>query len=184
MILTTGHTCDGGNRTLRWSQFCDGIIDCHDRFDEEGSFCKLCVNNLYSCSPKDDIRCDLACKMLHYVPCQTIQDRRACARYPPYLADENVFFQWFERFKYYIVTAVLVLLVSLSIVMLCKYICRLRQAKSSIKAKQSTNLSDICDNSDESDTLSSHIYEQCYEPPPYEVVQKHSLIRTYYEHSV
>ncbi len=37
-----------------------------------------CINNLYSCPPKDDIRCDLACKMLHYVPCQTIQDHRAC----------------------------------------------------------------------------------------------------------
>lgn len=46
------------------------------------SYCFLkkeqCHNNLYSCPPKDDIRCDLACKMLHYVPCQTIQDRRAC----------------------------------------------------------------------------------------------------------
>lgn len=58
--------------------------------------------------------------MLHYVPCQTIQDRRACARYPEYCklnfeemnyelkselciaVDENVFFQWFEQFKYYI----------------------------------------------------------------------------------
>ncbi len=39
MIPSNGHTCDGGNRTLRWSQFCDGIIDCHDRFDEEGHFC-------------------------------------------------------------------------------------------------------------------------------------------------
>lgn len=82
------------------------------------------------------------------------------------------------------VTAVLILLVGLSIAMLFKYVRRLRQAKSSIKAKESTNLSDICDNSDGSDTLSSHIYEQCYEPPSYEVVQKHSLIRTYYEHSV
>lgn len=100
MIPSNGHTCDGGNRTLRWSQFCDGIIDCRDRFDEEGHFCsklKLiiykyrfsfmfvldfhienCINNLYSCPPEDDIRCDLACNMLHYVPCQTIQDRRAC----------------------------------------------------------------------------------------------------------
>ena len=39
---------------------------------------ELCVNNLYSCPPKDDLRCDLACQMLHYVPCQSIQDRRAC----------------------------------------------------------------------------------------------------------
>ena len=39
-----------------------------------------CVNNLYSCPPEDDIRCDLACKMLHYVPCKTIQDRRACIK--------------------------------------------------------------------------------------------------------
>ena len=39
MQPSTGHTCDGGNRTLRWSQLCDGTIDCHDRFDEEGHFC-------------------------------------------------------------------------------------------------------------------------------------------------
>ena len=41
-----------------------------------------CVNNLYSCAPQDDLRCDLACQMLGYVPCQTIQDRRACQRHP------------------------------------------------------------------------------------------------------
>lgn len=39
MIPSSGHTCDGGNRTLNWSQFCDGIFDCRDRFDEEGRFC-------------------------------------------------------------------------------------------------------------------------------------------------
>lgn len=39
MIVTNSRTCDGGNRTLHWSQFCDGIIDCYDRFDEEGHFC-------------------------------------------------------------------------------------------------------------------------------------------------
>jgi hypothetical protein len=44
MVLSNGHTCDGGNRTLRWSQFCDGIIDCHDRFDEEGYFCSMFKN--------------------------------------------------------------------------------------------------------------------------------------------
>ena len=37
-----------------------------------------CINNLYSCTPEHDIRCDLACNALDYVPCQTIQDRRAC----------------------------------------------------------------------------------------------------------
>lgn len=39
MLSSTGQTCDGGNRTLLWSQLCDGIVDCHDRFDEEGHFC-------------------------------------------------------------------------------------------------------------------------------------------------
>jgi len=39
MIPSIGHTCDGGNRTILWSQFCDGVIDCRDRFDEEGHFC-------------------------------------------------------------------------------------------------------------------------------------------------
>jgi hypothetical protein len=39
MIPSNGHKCDGGNRTLLWSQFCDGIVDCHDRFDENGQFC-------------------------------------------------------------------------------------------------------------------------------------------------
>jgi len=48
MVLSNGHTCDGGNRTLRWSQFCDGIIDCFDRFDEEGHFCsKFKLQNIY-----------------------------------------------------------------------------------------------------------------------------------------
>lgn len=39
MISSAGHACDGGNRTLPWSKFCDGIIDCYDRSDEEGHFC-------------------------------------------------------------------------------------------------------------------------------------------------
>jgi len=48
MVLSNGYTCDGGNRTLRWSQFCDGIIDCVDRFDEEGHFCsKFKLQNIY-----------------------------------------------------------------------------------------------------------------------------------------
>lgn len=45
-------------------------------------FVEHCVNNLYSCAPRDDLRCDLACQMLGYVPCQTIQDRRACQQHP------------------------------------------------------------------------------------------------------
>ena len=36
--------------------------------------------------------------------------------------------------------------------------------------------------STERDTLSNHIYEQCYEPPPYEVARKYPMTRTYYEH--
>jgi hypothetical protein len=48
MVLSNGYTCDDGNRTLRWSQFCDGIIDCYDRFDEEGHFCsKFKFMNIY-----------------------------------------------------------------------------------------------------------------------------------------
>lgn len=39
MVLSDGPSCDRGNRTLRWSQFCDGIFDCYDRSDEEGGFC-------------------------------------------------------------------------------------------------------------------------------------------------
>jgi hypothetical protein len=88
MVRSHGHRCDGGNRTLPWSQLCDGMIDCYDRFDEQGQFCsqlklkniyfsfqivsfsnRICINNLYSWPPQDDIRCDLACQMLHYVPC-------------------------------------------------------------------------------------------------------------------
>ena len=46
MVLLDGHTCDDGNRTLRWPQLCNGIIDCYDRFDEEGEFCsKFRMNN-------------------------------------------------------------------------------------------------------------------------------------------
>ncbi len=47
MLPSTGPTCDGGNRTLRWSQFCDGIIDCHDRFDEEGRFCSKFIFDIH-----------------------------------------------------------------------------------------------------------------------------------------
>ena len=39
MVLSNGPNCDRGNRTLHWSQFCDGIFDCYDRSDEEGDFC-------------------------------------------------------------------------------------------------------------------------------------------------
>jgi hypothetical protein len=86
---------------------------CHFRIE-------LCINNLYSCPPKDDIRCDLACQMLHYVPCQTIQDRRACHILQKHcklflsitsvicdylfriIADDHSFFHLFEEFKFYI----------------------------------------------------------------------------------
>ncbi|CAF3542556.1 unnamed protein product [Rotaria sordida] len=159
MVLSNDYICDGGNRTIRWSQFCDGIIDCYDRFDEEGHFCKLCINNLYSCPPKDDIRCDLACKMLHYVPCQTIQDRRAC---------KNI-----EKDS-----ATILLLVLIGMVILIKYLIRRYQQN------KSSNLSHISNRQIESDTLSSHIYEQCYEPPSYEATQKYPLMKTYYEHVV
>jgi hypothetical protein len=47
MLLSNGHPCDGGNRTLRWSQFCDGIFDCHDRFDEEGHFCSKFIFSFF-----------------------------------------------------------------------------------------------------------------------------------------
>jgi hypothetical protein len=36
----------------------------------------------------------------------------------------------------------------------------------------------------ERDTLSSHIYEQCYEPPRYEDAHKYPMTRTYYEHAL
>lgn len=39
MIPSDGHKCDRGSRTLKWSQICDGKIDCEDRSDEEGQFC-------------------------------------------------------------------------------------------------------------------------------------------------
>ncbi|CAF4134923.1 unnamed protein product [Rotaria socialis] len=141
MIPSNGHTCDGGNRTLRWSQFCDGIIDCHDRFDEEGHFCKHCVNNLYSCPPEDDIRCDLACNMLRYVPCQMIQDRRACNS-----IQSNLY-------------------------------------TPSAPAPPPSYLSTL-HNRAETDTLSSHIYEECYAPPPYEKAHKYPMTRRYYEHAL
>ncbi|CAF1263251.1 unnamed protein product [Adineta steineri] len=180
MVLLNSHTCDGGNRTLLWSQFCDGIIDCHDRSDEEGHFCKLCINNLYSCSSKDEIRCDLACKMLHYVPCQTIQDRRACNNiYKSY--NNNSFFQLFEEFKIYIVITVVTLLVLISISIFIKYFIQQRKAKCVMK---STTFCNVSSKPIECDTLSSHIYEQCYESPNYETKQKYPWTKTYYEHVV
>ncbi|CAF3044241.1 unnamed protein product [Rotaria socialis] len=196
MIPSNGHTCDGGNRTLRWSQFCDGIIDCHDRFDEEGHFCKHCVNNLYSCPPEDDIRCDLACNMLRYVPCQMIQDRRACNsiqsnydQYSPYHLLKNFYF--------YIAVAiatVAMLLIITGIILLIKYLTRTYQrriTRSSAKtvytpsapAPPPSYLSTL-HNRAETDTLSSHIYEECYAPPPYEKAHKYPMTRRYYEHAL
>ncbi|CAF0881848.1 unnamed protein product [Rotaria sordida] len=163
MVLSNDYICDGGNRTIRWSQFCDGIIDCYDRFDEEGHFC-------------NDIRCDLACKMLHYVPCQTIQDRRACKNIEKDY-DNNILFQLLKGFKFY-VAATILLLVLIGMVILIKYLIRRYQQN------KSSNLSHISNRQIESDTLSSHIYEQCYEPPSYEATQKYPLMKTYYEHVV
>ncbi|CAF1122174.1 unnamed protein product [Rotaria sp. Silwood1] len=166
MVLSNGYKCDGGNRTIRWSQFCDGIIDCYDRFDEEGHFCKLCINNLYSCPPKDDIRCDLACKMLHYVPCQTIQDRRACHNI------EKDF------------VTIMIFLVLIGLIIPIKYLIRRHRQNIVNTTPISLNHSHISNRQIETDTLSSHIYEQCYEPPSYETVQKCPLMKTYYEHVV
>jgi len=193
MIPPNGHTCDGGNRTLPWSQFCDGIIDCHDRFDEEGHFCKRCINNLYLCPPEDDIRCDLACNMLHYVPCQTIQDRRACNNirqnydnYSPY--------QLLKDFNFYIAVAIatiVILLVVTGIIILIKYFLRTQQQGTLRSSAKTLNLPNAPPpppylsaphHSTDRDTLSSHIYEQCYEPPPYEIARKYPMTRTYYEH--
>ncbi|CAF2190101.1 unnamed protein product [Rotaria magnacalcarata] len=183
MVLSNGYTCDGGNRTLLWSQFCDGIIDCRDRFDEEGQFCKLCQNNLYSCPPKDDIRCDLACKMLHYVPCQTIQDRRAC-QYIEKDYTNNFLIELLNEFKFYIAATIALLAILIGIVILIK--CFIRRHKQYIvnSSLKTSNLSHGSNIEIEADTLSSHIYEQCYEPPPYEVAQRYSLMKTYYEHVV
>ncbi|CAF2647494.1 unnamed protein product [Rotaria sp. Silwood2] len=166
MVLSNGHMCDGGNRTIRWSQFCDGIIDCYDRFDEEGHFCKLCINNLYSCPPKDDIRCDLACKMLHYVPCQTIQDRRACNNI------ENNF------------ATIILILILIGIAILIKYLIRRHEQNIVNTSFTPSNFPHVSNHPIETDTLSSHIYEQCYEPPSYETAQKYPLMKTYYEHVV
>ncbi|CAF1344569.1 unnamed protein product [Adineta steineri] len=194
MIPSQNHTCDSGTRMLRWSQFCDGNIDCQDRSDEEGRFCKHCINNLYSCPPDDDIRCDLACNALQYVPCQTIQDRRACnsirqnyGNYSPYhlLTDIN----------FYIAVAIatiVILLVTTGIVILIKYLIRIQQRRtirSSPKILYHPNAPpppppylSTPHQSPERDTLSSHIYEQCYEPPPYKDAHKYPMTRTYYEH--
>ncbi|UJR26458.1 hypothetical protein I4U23_007788 [Adineta vaga] len=188
-------TCDGGNRTLRWSQFCDGIFDCRDHFDEEGHFCKLCINNLYSCSSKDELRCDLACKALQYVPCQTIQDRRACLRlqqnydnFSPYrlLTDIN----------FYIAVAIatiIILLVATGITILIKYFIRTQRQRIMRFSSKTLHLPtappappppylSTPHRSIERDTLSNHIYEQCYEPPPYKDAHKYPMTRTYYEH--
>ncbi|CAF2305834.1 unnamed protein product [Rotaria sp. Silwood2] len=196
MISSNGHTCDGGNRTLRWSQFCDGIIDCHDRFDEEGHFCKLCINNLYSCPPEDDIRCDLACNMLHYVPCQTIQDRRACNRIRQNY-DNFSPYQLLKNFNFYIAVAIatiVILLVITGIVILIKYLIRTHQRRinrSSAKTLDTPTAPplppsylSILHHRTETDTLSSHIYEECYAPPPYENAHKYPMIRNYYEHAL
>ncbi len=72
---------------------------------------EICVNNLYSCPPNDDIRCDLACQMLHYVPCQTIQDRRAC-----FTVDE-----YYTKPIFYILAVILFLFVLIGIFILLKY---------------------------------------------------------------
>ncbi|CAF0762102.1 unnamed protein product [Adineta ricciae] len=185
-------TCDRGNRTLRWSQFCDGIFDCQDRSDEEGQFCKLCIDNLYSCSSEDELRCDLACKALHYVPCQVIQDRRACLRlqqtydnYSPYrfLTDVN----------FYIAVAIatiVILLVATGITILIKYCIRTQRQRISRFTPKRLHLPTAPPppylptphRSPEYDRTSNHIYEQCYEPPPYKDVHKYPMTRTYYEH--
>lgn len=196
MIASKGQTCDGGNRTLRWSQFCDGIVDCRDRSDEEGQFCRQCINNLYSCPPQDDIRCDLACQMLHYVPCQTIQDRRACLMLRN---DQNYSpFYLLKDWNFYLAVAIatfVVLLLLTGITFLSKYLLHhYRQRKLNSLAKMnfvrpnappapppylSTPQAAM-----EHDYLTSHLYEQCYDPPSYEAARKYPGTRVYYEHAL
>jgi len=123
-MMSSGRTCDGINRTLTWSQFCDGIFDCKDRTDEAGQFCKRCINNLYSCPPDDDIRCDLACETLGYVPCRTIQDRRACQNLRQ-AYDNNSPFLLLKDFNFYLAVAIatlVILLISTGIILLIKYL--------------------------------------------------------------
>ncbi|CAF5084815.1 unnamed protein product, partial [Rotaria magnacalcarata] len=76
--------------------------------------------------------------------------------------------------------ALLAILIGIVILIKC-FIRRHKQyiVNSSLKT---SNLSHGSNIEIEADTLSSHIYEQCYEPPPYEVAQRYSLMKTYYEH--
>lgn len=194
MISSAGHACDGGNRTLPWSKFCDGIIDCYDRSDEEGHFCKLCIDNLYSCPPEDDIRCDLACRTLNYVPCRTIRDRQACLK----INNSDDYFSSFQLLKdwnFYLavtIATVVILLILTGLVLLIKYVVRYyrqRQVRFLTKLRtQNRNLPSAPPppppylSTPERIRLDGHIYEQCYDPPSYEAAQKYPLTQGYYEH--
>ncbi|CAF0746020.1 unnamed protein product [Didymodactylos carnosus] len=182
-----GGQCDG-NRTIRWDQFCDGIYDCLNKYDEEGPFCRQCVNNLYSCPPEDDIRCDLACKVVGYIPCQSIQNRRVCSsilqgydnhhsNFTPYLL--------LKDFNFYVavgIATIVFLIIIIATTWFIRYLirtnknirpCFLNFSKNSSNTTTSQYISDCQQNFSSNQDESSHSYEQSYEPPPYYTAHKY-----------
>ncbi|CAF0743369.1 unnamed protein product [Didymodactylos carnosus] len=181
-----GGQCDG-NRTIRWDQFCDGTYDCLNKYDENGPFCKQCVNNLYLCPPEDDIRCDLACKVVGYIPCQTIQDRRACSYIlHGYNSHQSYFTPYLllKDFNFYVavgIATVIFLVIIIATTVFIKYLIRTRKNVRSCLRDSSKNSSNTTaqytlnfqQNFPSNQDESSHPYEQYYEPPPYYATHKY-----------